>query len=114
MKKRVLLTAVVMGMAIVLLVSRGYAANDPSHDPKIVEMIENQQMRIDQGVKKGQLTKDEAALVQGNLDRIKADEAQLKAAGKLTEKEKTRIIKKLDQNSKMIHQERGNVIRQID
>ena len=113
MKKRALLAAVVMGLAIALLAVRGYAG-DPTHDPKIQERFERQQMRIDQGVKTGTLTKDEAALVQDNLNKIKADEAQLKAAGKLTDKEKARIMKKLDLNSKMIMKEKHNAIRQIE
>jgi uncharacterized protein HemX len=113
MKKRVLLAAVVMGLAIALLAVGGYAG-DPTHDPNIQKRFDKQQMRINDGVRTGKLTKDEAALVQDNLDRIKADEAQLKAAGKLTGKEKERINKKLDMNGKMISKEKQNAIKRIE
>jgi len=79
-----------------------------------VERLHHQQQRIDNGVKKGLLTKDEAALVQDNLDRIKAEEEELKAAGKLTVKEKKRLHHKLDLNSTMIKKEKKNAIRYIE
>jgi hypothetical protein len=113
MKKRVLLAAVVMGLTIALLAARGYAA-DATHDPNIQKRFEHQQKRINDGLASGQLTRDEAALVQDNLNRIMADEAQLKAAGKLTPKEKARIEHKLDMNSDMIYKEKHNAIRRID
>lgn len=113
MKKRALLVAVVMGLAVVLLTA-GVYAGDKTHDPNIQKRFESQQKRIDQGVASGQLTKDEAALVQDNLNRIMADEAKLKAAAQLTDKEKARINKKLDQNSDMITREKHNVIKRID
>jgi len=113
MKKRVILAAVAMAMAIALSAVGSYAA-DTTHDPNIQKRFEKQQMRIDEGVRTGKLTKDEAALVQDNLDRIKADEAQLKAAGKLTPKEKNRIEHKLDLNSKMIMKQKRNAIKHIE
>ncbi len=113
MKGRVSFAAVVMGLAIALLTVGAYAA-DALHDPGIQKRFEHQQKRIDQGIASGQLTKDEAALVQDNLNRIMADEARLKAAGKLTPKEKARLEHKLDLNSDMIYREKHNVIKRID
>jgi polyhydroxyalkanoate synthesis regulator phasin len=82
--------------------------------PGIVERFEHQQKRIDDGVKKGSLTTEEAALVQDNLNRIKADEAKLKADGKLTPKEKESLNHKLDLNGQMIKKEKKNAIKHID
>jgi hypothetical protein len=113
MKKRVLLASIVMGLAIVLLAAGGYAA-DATHDPGIQKRFVNQQKRIDNGIASRQLTQEEAAIVQDNLNRIMADEAQLKAAGKLTPKEKARIEQKLDLNSEMIIREKHNAIRRLD
>ena len=113
MKRQLTYLSVLVGLPLVLL-GPGAFANDPSHDPKIVQRFERQQMRIDNGVKKGLLTKDEAALVQDNLNRIKAEEAKLKAAGQLTPKAKNSLHRKLDLNSKMIEKEKENVIKQID
>src|SRR5580765_354914 len=77
-----LLAVVIVGLPLVLFNAGAYAS-DPNYKP-LVERFEHQQERIDDGVKKGSLTTEEAALVQDNLNRIKADEAKLKAAGQLT------------------------------
>ena len=117
MKKQLSFLAVVMVGLPMVLFSAGAYASDPdhkTHDPKIVERFEHQQTRIDEGVKKGSLTTEEAALVQDNLNRIKADEEKLKAAGELTPKEKERLNHKLDLNSEMIKKEKKNVIKHID
>lgn len=114
MKKQLPFFAVLMGLAMVQLSTGAYAANDPAHDPIITERFERQQMRIDEGIKNGSLTKEEAAAVQDNLNRIKAEETQLKTAGQLTEKAKESLMHKLDQNSKMIDSEKKNTIMRID
>ena len=113
MKKQLSFLAVVMVGLPLVLFSAGAYASDPNHKP-LVERFEHQQTRIDDGVKKGSLTTEEAALVQGNLDRIKADEEKLKAAGQLTPKEKERLNHKLDLNGQMIKKEKKNAIKHID
>jgi len=107
MKKPLSVFAVVMGgLAMVLLSAGAYAANPATNSstkaPNIQQRFKQQQERINEGVKAGSLTKEEAALVQDNLNRIMASEAELRAAGKLTPKEKERLHHKLDLNSKMI------------
>jgi polyhydroxyalkanoate synthesis regulator phasin len=119
MKKQQSFLAVVMvGLPLVLFSAGAYASdsdhNPLTHDPKIVERFEHQQKRIDDGVKKGSLTTEEAAMVQDNLNRIKAEEAKLKAAAQLTPKAKESLKHKLDLNSEMIESEKKNVIRRID
>jgi len=117
MKMQLSFLAVVMVGLPMVLFSAGAYASDPdhkTHDPKIVERFEHQQKRIDDGVKKGSLTTEEAALVQDNLNRIKAEEAKLKAAGQLTPKEKESLSHKLDLNSEMIKKEKKNAIRHIE
>jgi polyhydroxyalkanoate synthesis regulator phasin len=113
MKKRVFFAALMMGLVMALLTTGAYAA-DSTQDPAIQKRIENQQKRIDSGVASGQLTKQEAALVQDNLNRIKANEAKMKADGKLTPMEKTRLVQKLNRNELMIGHEKNNAIRRID
>jgi polyhydroxyalkanoate synthesis regulator phasin len=118
MKKSLSVLAVLVGLAMVLFSAGAYAAEQAhkplTHDPGVVGKIENQQKRIDEGVKKGTLTSEEAALVQDNLNRIKAEEAKLKAAGELTGKNIDMLNHKLNQNSAMIESERKNPIRRID
>jgi polyhydroxyalkanoate synthesis regulator phasin len=117
MKKQLSFLAVVMvGLPMVLFNAGAYASepDHKTHDPGIMERFEHQQKRIDDGVKKGSLTTEEAALVQDNLNRIKADEARLKADGKLTPKEKESLNHKLDLNGQMIKKEKKNAIKHID
>jgi len=112
MKKRVL-AALIVGLTVVFLAAAGYAAK-AVHDPDIQKRFDTQQKRIDAGVASGQLTKQEAALVQDNLNRIMAAEAKMKADGKLTPKDRSILEQKLNQNSLMISRERNNAIRRID
>lgn len=76
--------------------------------------MENQQNRINQGVASGGLTRREAAIVQENLDRIRAAYSRMKADGRQTVPELDRIDKKLDRNDNMIHDKRLNAIERLD
>lgn len=98
---------------IFLVMSAGTVGAEPK-DPRIQERFQNQQERIDKGLKTGKLTPAEARLVQDNLNRIKRSEARLKADGKLTGKERDRLQDMLDQNSRMIAKEAKNAIRKIE
>jgi polyhydroxyalkanoate synthesis regulator phasin len=70
----------------------------------------NQQKRVDQGIKSGALTRDEAKILLDNLSQIQQEEKRLAGEGKLTEEERTRLHKKLDQNSKMIDDKKNNPV----
>ena len=114
MKKQLSFLAVVMVGLPMVLFSAGAYASEPDHKLGIEQRFENQQKRIDDGVKKGSLTTEEAALVQDNLNRIKADAAKLKADGKFTPKEKESLNHKLDLNGQMIKKEKKNAIKHIE
>jgi polyhydroxyalkanoate synthesis regulator phasin len=70
--------------------------------------IARQQSRIDNGIKKGELTQGEAQIVQDNLNYIKAESTRLKGDGRLTPKEQKRLMKMLDDNGRMIKDKRKN------
>jgi polyhydroxyalkanoate synthesis regulator phasin len=70
----------------------------------------NQQKRIDEGVKSGALTRDEAKIVQDNLNHVQQEEKRLVGEGKLTEGERTRLHKMLDRNSEMISDKKHNPV----
>jgi polyhydroxyalkanoate synthesis regulator phasin len=70
----------------------------------------NQQKRIDEGIKSGALTRDEAKIVQDNLNHVQQEEKRLAAELKLTEQERTRLFNMLDQNSKMIYDKKHNPV----
>ncbi len=66
----------------------------------------NQQKRIDEGVKSGQLTQKEAARLQKGQDRVQRMEDKAKADGKVTKKERRHIEKAQDRQSKKIAREK--------
>lgn len=70
--------------------------------PEISHRFENQQKRIDQGVKSGSLTKQEAAALQENLAKAKSKYAELTKDGKFTADEEEKMHNVLDKDSKMI------------
>jgi hypothetical protein len=61
--------------------------------PRIDQRQQNQQQRIDQGVKSGQLTEKEAARLQKGQARVQKMEDKAVADGKVTAKERARIEK---------------------
>ena len=70
--------------------------------PEITHRFENQQKRIDQGVKSGALTKQEATTLQENLSKAKAKHAELTKDGKFTAAEEEKMHDMLNKDSKMI------------
>ena len=70
------------------------------------QRIQTQQQRINQGVQSGALTKNEASTLQGNLDYIRDAFARQKADGRLNLQEQQRLENMLNENSKMIRQEK--------
>jgi len=74
----------------------------PFTRPEITHRFENQQMRIDQGVKSGALSKQEAEKLQENLSKAKAKYAELNKDGKFTTAEEEKMHDLLDKDSKVI------------
>lgn len=66
----------------------------------------NQQKRIDEGVKSGDLNKKEAARLQKGQERVQKMEDKARADGKITKKEAARIEHAQDRQSKAIAHER--------
>jgi polyhydroxyalkanoate synthesis regulator phasin len=112
MKKKMVIAASAALIMFVLSVVAAYAGD--TRDPGIRGRIEEQQKRIDQGIASGSLTRQEADIVQDNLNRIRESEARMKADGRLTPRERARLEHMLDRNSKMIYKEKHNPIRRIE
>jgi len=74
----------------------------PFSRPEITHRFENQQKRIDRGVKSGALNKQEAATLQENLTKAKAKYAEMTKDGKFTAAEEEKMHEMLDKDSKMI------------
>ena len=104
--RRSAFAAFILGVFLVVTAGSVFAGN--VDDPGIQDRIMEQQKRIDEGIASGSLTRDEAARVQDNLNRIKAEEARLKADGKLTKRERARLQHELDRNSDKIFKKKHN------
>lgn len=97
-----------MSAVFVLLLLAGSALAGPIHD-----RISDQQRRIDEGIRTGQLTHSEAATLQDNLNWIKETEARLKADGRLTPPERKKLDRMLDRNNDMIRHKKNNPARRL-
>src|ERR1700759_5228304 len=73
-----------------------------THTPKINERERNQQRRINQGIKSGELNRREARRLEAQEGRIRADEKIDKADGKVTPKERRQLERELNRTSKHI------------
>jgi len=100
-------TKIVLGIsaATVLMTGALYAGTD---DPRIQQREQNQQQRIDQGVKSGELTPGEAGRLERQQTKIKQDEARMKSDGKLTKKERRKLTREQNRASKNIARKKHN------
>lgn len=89
-------------------------AKNPAATPGIDQRQANQQQRIDQGVKSGQLTPREAARLEKGQDRIQKMEDKAKADGKVTAKERARIQHAQDVESRKIFREKHDRQRDMN
>src|SRR2546423_14644665 len=80
-------------------------AQTPS-TPRIDQRQANQERRIEQGEKSGQLTQKEAARLEKGQARVQKMEDKALADGKVTAKERARIEKAQDRQSKKIYREK--------
>lgn len=77
-----------------------------TNTPNVDQREANQQQRIDQGVKSGELTAREAARMEKGQERIQKMEDKAKADGKVTPKERARLEKAQNVESKKIAREK--------
>ena len=96
--------------AIALAVAGGVFAQtttpNPAATPGIDKRQENQQKRIDAGVKSGQLTEREAARLEKREERLQKHKEQAQADGVVTKQERRQLHHEADRNSKAIARER--------
>ena len=78
----------------------------PNAQQRIDAREANQQKRIDQGVKSGELTKREADRLEKGQARVGKMEDKAKADGTITKKEARQIEKAQDNQSKKIYREK--------
>lgn len=106
MKSRTRLLAVILAAFTLPVLAQTATAKDPAATPAIDKRQANQQQRIDQGVKSGELTSKEAARLEKGQARVQKMEDKAKADGKVTAKERARIHKAQDGQSRKIAREK--------
>lgn len=74
----------------------------------------NQQQRIDQGIKSGQLTTQEAARLEKGQERMQGMENKAKADGVVTKKESARLKKAENKQSRHIAQQKHDRQRDMN
>jgi Ni/Co efflux regulator RcnB len=79
-----------------------------TRDPGVNHRQARQHGRIEQGVRSGQLTRDEAKSLRAEERAIRKEERQFKADGKLTPAERKQLHKDLNQASKDIYADKHN------
>ena len=87
----------------------GFAAAKNTARPKtpvINEREHNQQERIRQGIKSGELTRRETVRLEKEEAKIRVNEKFAKSDGKVTPAERERLEKELNKASKDIHQQK--------
>jgi hypothetical protein len=90
------------------------APGNPTVTPRIDQREVNQEKRIQQGVKSGELTQRETSRLQGEQARIERTEARAKADGKMTPKEREHITQMQDRASRDIHREKHDAQRDMN
>jgi|WetSurMetagenome_2_1015567.scaffolds.fasta_scaffold00162_17 hypothetical protein len=104
---RKLLVALVICFTILLTVAFVSAAPFDS-------VIENQRQRINQGIKSGLLSQEEAAILRDNLNHVRTKRNNAIANdGRLSNREKASIQRMLDRNDRMIRRMKNNSIMRV-
>lgn len=76
--------------------------------PVVDQREKNQQTRIHQGIKSGELSKREATRLETQQEKIKADEAKAKSDGVVTARERHKLKKKQNRASRTILHKKHN------
>jgi Ni/Co efflux regulator RcnB len=95
---------VMLSLAISAVAMNAAAAG--TKDRGVNKHQRNQHERIVQGVKSGELTRDEAKELRGDSKELRQKEHAYKADGKLTKEERMDLRKDLKENSKEIYNEK--------
>ena len=95
-----------VGAAFILACVALSALAQTSSTPRIDKRQANQDRRIEQGEKSGQLNAKEAARLEKGQARVQKMEDKAAADGKVTKKERARIERAQDRQSKAIYRQK--------
>ena len=102
MKRSIFLYVTVLA----LVVAASAFSQTQTQTPVVDQREKNQEKRIDQGIKSGEVTKGEAARLEAQQGRIKVDEAKAKADGVVTGKERAKLHREQERASKNIYRKK--------
>ena len=101
------LKAAVVAVSLALAGSAfAQTATDPAATPGIDKRQANQQRRIEQGAKSGQLTNREAARLEKREAKLQADKEKARADGKVTKKERVALHREANRDSRAIYRQK--------
>lgn len=104
---KVLMSSLVAGaFALALSLPGVTAAQDRT--PHLNGRQENQQDRIQQGIKSGQLTRGEARRLESREGRLQANKLEDKARGPLTQKERAQLNRQANRDSRAVYRMKHN------
>ncbi len=98
---RLLRGGIVLSLALGTMIGTAFAG-------EVLNREENQQDRIAQGIKSGQLTPGEAAKLEKGEQRIEANREKALADGKMTPREKAKLNRQENKESKKIYRKKHN------
>lgn len=96
----------VKGMAIAIAMVFAGSAFAQTATPGIDKRQANQEKRIVQGAKSGELTKKEVARLEKREDKLQTDKEKAAADGKVTKKERVKLNREANRDSKAIYREK--------
>jgi len=101
MKKKLIMAGFVL--AFVTVATTSFAQ---TKTPGVTERQKNQQERIEQGVKSGELTRPEAAKLEAREAKIQHDKKEAKADGKVTPAERAKLQREENRSSRAIYRQK--------
>ena len=100
--------AVILSTVIATSLFAAVVYAGPTDDPVIQKREQNQEQRIQQGVKSGELTPRETDRLEAQQTKIKQDEERMKADGTLTKAERNKLKREQNRASRNIYRKKHN------
>jgi hypothetical protein len=102
----------VKGVAIAAAMIFTVSAYAQTATPNIDQRQANQEKRIEQGVKSGELTAKETARLENREAKLQADKQKAKADGVVTKKERAKLQHEANRDSKAIYRQKHDAQKQ--
>lgn len=105
MKHRILRTTIA---GLILIPALSFAQTPGTSTPNLDQRQVNQQNRIAEGIKSGQLTAKEAENLEKREAKLEANKQMAKADGVVSKKERAKLQREANRDSRKIYQKKHN------